>query len=99
DREQPLDFAPVDETDDFVGVGAGLRQFVRVHAPHARHVGAVLGVGEVAPAGKLVALLPVLASALPVGLARDGAVAAVLPPDAPGGEHDVDGAHHVLYAV
>src|SRR5699024_6944780 len=71
----------------------------RIHAPHAGDVGAVLGVGEVAPARKLIALLPVLAPALAVGLSRDRRVAAVGTTDAPGGQYDVDGAQDVLDAV
>ena len=59
----------------------------------------MLGVGDVAPARELVALLPVLAAALAVGLADDGAVAALGLADAAGGEHEVDRAERVLHAV
>ncbi len=32
--KQPADFAAVDLAEDFVGIDAGLRQFVRIDAPH-----------------------------------------------------------------
>ena len=99
DAQQSLDLAAVDLADDLVGIDARLGERGRIHPPHAGDVGAVLGIGEVAPAGELVAFLAVLASALAVGLSRDRRVAAVRAADAPGGQHDVDGAHHVLDAV
>ena len=49
--------------------------------------------------GKLIALLAVLAAALAVGLADDGAVAALRLADAAGREHEVDRAERVLHAV
>ena len=95
--EHPFDLAFVDLTDDLVGVHAGAWQISRVHAPYAGDVGAMLGIGEIAAAGKLVALLAVLAPALAVGLAGDGGVAALGKADPPGGQHNIDRAHHVLH--
>src|SRR5690349_8967184 len=56
-------------------------------------------VGDVAPAGELIALLPVLAAALPVGLASNRAVAALGFAEAPGREYEVDRPQRVLHAV
>ena len=67
--------------------------------PHAADVRAVLGVLDVAVAGQLVALVAVLAPALPVALPGDGAVAASGPADAARGQHQVDQAQHVLHAL
>ena len=58
------------------GGHAGTGDGVGLDAPHARHVGAGVGVGDLAVAGKLVALLPVLAAALAVALTGERAVAA-----------------------
>ena len=99
DAQQPLDLAAVDLADDLVGIDAGLREIGRIHPPHAGDVGAMLGIGEVASAGQLIAFLAVLAPTLAVGLSGDRRVAAVRAADAPGGQHDVDGAQHVLDAV
>ena len=59
----------------------------------------VLRVADVAPAWKLIALLSVLASTLPVGLADDRAVAALGLADAAGGQDEVDRAEGVLHAI
>jgi hypothetical protein len=48
---------------------------------------------------ELIALLAVLAAALAVGLADDGAVAAVRAAEPSGREHEVDRAERVLHAV
>src|ERR1019366_2490471 len=53
----------------------------------------------IAPSGKLVALLSVLASALSVALPDDGSITAIRLSDAAGGEHDVDRGEAVLDAV
>ena len=58
------------------GGHAGTGDDVGLDAPDARHVGARVGVDDLAVAGELVALLAVLAPALPVALAGEGAVAA-----------------------
>src|SRR5262245_43791358 len=60
---------------------------------------AVCRVGDVAPAGELVTLLPVLTSTLAIGLSSNRRVAAAGTPKAPRGEHDVDGAETVLHTV
>ena len=57
----------------FGGRDAGPGDALRVHAPRPGHVFPVCGVGDLAVAGQLVALLPVLAPALAVALSRDGA--------------------------
>src|SRR5262245_51363657 len=72
-----------------------MRKVVWCHAPDRRDVGAVLGVVDVAPAGQLIALLPVLAAALAVALAGYRAVATRRPADTPGCEDDVDRTEHV----
>src|ERR1051326_1616452 len=99
DRQEALDLAGVDLSHQLVAVDARLRQLLGLHAPDAGDVLAVRGVHDVAPAGELVALLPVLAAALAVALADDGAVRAVRPADAPRGENDVDRGEAVLHAV
>ena len=62
-------------------------------------MGAMLRVGQIAPAGKLVTLLAMLASALTIGLAGNRGISAAFAANAAGGEHDVDRAEHVLDAV
>ena len=54
---------------------AGLRQLGRIDSPDACHVGTIGRIGQLAVAGQLVGLLPVLATALAVPLPGDGAVA------------------------
>ena len=97
--EQALDLAGVDLPEQLVGIDAGPGHVLLVDAPDAGDVLAMLGVADVAPAGQLIALLPVLAAALAVGLADDRAVAALRLADAAGGEHEVDRAERVLHAV
>ena len=99
DRNQSLDLAGVDLAEHLVGVYAGPRQFRFVDPPDAADVTPVLRVRDVAPARKLIALLAVLAPALAVGLADDGAVAAVGTADTPGRKHQIDRAKRVLHAV
>ena len=69
---------------------ARLGQLVGVDAPDRGHVGPVGRVGELAVAGQLVGLLPVLAAALAVALAGDGAVAGVRLAGQPEGEGEID---------
>ena len=59
----------------------------------------MLRVADVPQARQLIAFLAVLPTALAVGLADDGAVAALRTADPAGGEHEVDGAERVLHAV
>ena len=98
-RQQTADFAAVDLAKDLVGVHTGVGQFLGIDAPDTGDVGAVFGVFDVAHTGKLVALLAVFAAALAVGLSGDGAVAAALAADAPGGQYHVDRPEHVLHAL
>src|SRR5262249_9337305 len=97
--EQAADLPGGDLAERLVGVDPGVRQRLRVDAPHRRHVGAVLRVLDVAAARKLIALLSVLPAALAVALSRDRRVPAVRPADAPRRQHEVDGAEDVLHAV
>src|SRR5437764_989889 len=60
---------------------------------------AMVGVRDIAPTGKLVALLSVLTPALTVGLADDRAVAALGFADSAGGEDEVDRPQRVLHPV
>src|SRR5215475_2682366 len=70
-----------------------------MHTPDLRHMRTVFRVGDVAPAGELIALLPVLTPALAIGLSGNRRVAAAFSPEAPRGEHDIDGAEAVLHPV
>ena len=100
DAEQAADLAAVDQAEDLVGVHAGAPgNSSGADAPDLGDVLAVLGLADVAAAGKLVALLAVLAPALAVALAGDGRVAAVGPADPARGQDHVDGAQAVLDAV
>ena len=55
--------------------------------PHTPDIAAVFGIRECRTNRQLIALLPVLAAALAVGLSDDGAVATVRPFDAAGRQH------------
>src|SRR5262245_8361994 len=99
DRQQPPDLASVDLAEQLVGVNARAREFLLVDSPDARDVAPLFRVADVAPAWKLIALLAVLATALSVCLANDGAVAALRFADPTRREHEVDGAQRVLHAV
>src|SRR6185436_21094825 len=78
---------------------AGARHRGFIHAPDAGDVLAVVRIADVAQPGELIALLPVLATALAVGLADNRAVAAVRLPDSARRQDEVDGAEAVLHAV
>src|SRR6187200_336970 len=99
DRQQALDLTTIDLAEQLVGVNARTRHLLLVDSPHTGDVLPVLGVADVTQAWELIALLPVLAAALPVGLSDDGAVAALRLADSPGREHEVDRAERVLHAV
>ena len=58
DQKQALDLARVDLPHHLVAVDAGLRDLFGLHAPDAGDVLAVLGVRDVAPAGKLIGFWP-----------------------------------------
>ena len=90
-RQQALDLAAVDLAEDLVGSRrrrAAARPASMPQTPATWR--AVLRVLDVAAAGKLVALLAVLAAALAVALAGDRRVAAARPADPARGQHDVD---------
>ena len=59
----------------------------------------MFGVVDVAPAGELVATLAVLATALTVALAGDGAVAAAGPADAARRQYKIDVTENILDAL
>src|SRR5579859_2263925 len=99
DAEQAFDLAPVDLAKDLVRVYARPRQIIWADAPDLGDIGAVLGFGDVARAGELITLLTLLTPALAVALAGDGGIAAVLAAQAARGQHQVDGAEHILHAV
>src|SRR6516164_1942032 len=69
------------------------------HAPHTGDVLAMLRIGNVAVSGQLVALLPLLASALAVALAGDHGVAAAFTADATAGDDEVNGGDAILDAL
>ena len=81
---------------DLVGGEPFSRHVLFIDAPDLADVMPVLGVFDVAVAGKLVALMAVLAPALAVALTGDGGVAAIRLADAAGGEHQIDAGEHVL---
>jgi len=97
--EKAPDLTRLDPAEDLVGVHARRGELFRGDPPDRRHLGAVARVAEVPGPRELIALLSVLAAALAVALAGDGRVPAVPAPDPAGGEHQVDGAEHVLHAV
>src|SRR5262245_54391845 len=99
DRQQPFDFAAIDLAEHLVGIDTWSGQLAFLNAPDAGNVAAMLGIGDVTPPGQLIALLPVLTTALAIRLTDDGAVAALGLADAARGEDEVDGAERVLHAV
>src|SRR5262245_13432984 len=99
DRQQRLDFTPVDLAEQLVCVDSRTGELVFLDAPDASDVPAMFGVADVASAGKLIALLSVFAAPLAVGLTDDRAVAALRPTNPAAGEHEVDGAQRVLNAI
>src|SRR5205823_4252412 len=85
--------------EHFVRIDAGAGDVFLFNPPDAGDVFAMLGVGDVAPAGELVALLTMFASALPIRLADDGAVAALGFANPSRCKNEVDGAQRILHAV
>src|SRR4030095_469926 len=67
--------------------------------PDPGDIGPVLGVGDVAAARQHVGLLAVLAAALAVALAGEGAVAGPRPAELAGSQGHVDAREHVLDAL
>ena len=97
--DESLDFATMNRLHDLVGGEPFAGQLLLVDAPDLADVLAMFGIFDVAVAGKLVALVSVLASALSVALAGDGGVAAIRLADAARGEHEIDAGQHVLDAL
>ena len=81
------------------GRDAGAGDDGRVDAPDGRNVRTRRRVGDLAVAGQLIALLPVLPAALPVALPRQRAIARVLASGQPEGERQVDGRGRRIGAV
>src|SRR4029434_10989131 len=96
DREEPFDLSSIDLAKELIRVDARARKLLLFDAPDARHVAAVLGVADIAPARQLIAFLPMLAAALSVGLANDRAVAALRLADPSRGQDEIDGGEGVL---
>ena len=71
DGDQALDLTGVDRLHDLLSRQALAGDLVDVHAPHRGHVGPVLGVGDIAIAGELVALVSLLPASLAVALSGD----------------------------
>ena len=91
--------ALVNAPKDFVRVDTRFGQLFGVDAPYAGDMCAVLRVGEIASAWKLIAFLAVFASALSVRLAGDGRIATVFAANATRCQHDVDRAQNILNAM
>src|SRR5438093_13288315 len=99
DTKEPANLAAIDAAKHLVNIDAGLRNLLRLDAPNRGDVLAMLCVTDVAHARKLVTLLAVFTSALTITLTGDRCVAAAFAADASRGQHNVDRAQHVLYAV
>ena len=99
DRQEPPDLAGVNGLQDLHRRDALAGQLLLLHAPHAGDVLPVLGVLDVAGAGELIALLPLLSPALTVALAGDHRVSTPLAPDPAAGQDEVDRGHAVLDAL
>ena len=96
--EQSLDFAAVDSVHDFLRAVARLGKFFGLDAPDAGNVLASGGIRERTLPWKLVALLPMLASALAVSLAGNHRGTSALAPDISGGKSNVEHRQAILYA-
>jgi hypothetical protein len=70
-RQQSLDLAGVDLSEQLVGVNTWARQVLFVDLPDAGDVATMFGVADVAPAWQLIAFLAVFPSALSVRLPGD----------------------------
>ena len=95
-RDEPFDLAPVNCLHKFICGEPFSRQFFFVDAPDLADVTPVLGIFDVTVAGKLIALMTMLAPALAVALAGDRGVAAIRLANAAGREHEIDAGNHVL---
>ena len=99
DVDQCLDLARVDQVHDLLRRDARPGNLVRPNTPHLGDMLARRRIVDRSLAGQLVALLAVLAAALPVALAGDHRGAAAFPPDVSGGQRDVDHGQTVLHAL
>ena len=86
----------MDRLDQFLRREAFARDVGFIAIPNLGHLGTVLGVGDVAVAGQLVALVAVLASALAVALTGDRRNTAARFAELAGGEPEVDRREHVV---
>ena len=96
DRQQTLDRAVVDRFDQLLRRQALAGDVGFVAVPHLRDRGPVLGVGDVAVAGQLIALVAVLAAALAVALPGDRRDPAARFAELAGGQPEVDRREHVV---
>src|SRR6478735_7744225 len=69
DREQTFDLTAIDLAEQFIGINAGAGQLLLIDPPDSGDVAPMLRVADVAPAGELIALLSVFATALAIRLA------------------------------
>src|SRR5579884_2039190 len=99
DGEQALDLAGVHQLDDLFGGVALARQLRLGDAPNLGDILAMLRVLDVAVAGKLIALVAVLAPALTVALAGNRSIAAAGPPDASSRQHQVNAGEDIFHAL
>ncbi len=99
DADQAADLAALHLPDHLHHGGSGGREFGLLDAPDLADLTAVLGVGDGASAREEVGLLAVLAAALPVALAGDGAVSGTGLADVAGGGAEVDHGQAVLDAL
>src|SRR5262245_58256497 len=98
DRQQAFDLAAVDRFHDFHRRVAGTRNLLGRDAPHLRDVRASRRIVDRALAGQLIALLSVLAAALPVALAGDHRRTAALAAEMTRREAEIDHGRAVLDA-
>src|SRR6266568_287596 len=89
----------MDCVHDFLSAITRLRKFFGLDAPDAGNILASGRIGERTLTGKLVALLPVLASTLSVSLAGNHRGSSALAAYVPGGESDVEHCETVFYTL
>ncbi len=86
---RPLISPRVNRVHDFLGAVARLRKILWSNAPDSSHILASGRIGERTLAGKLVAFLPMLASALAVTLAGNHGWTGTFAPDIAGRQRNV----------
>lgn len=99
DADQAADLVALHLPNHLHHGGAGGREFGLLDAPDLADLTAVLRIGDGAAARQEIGLLAVLAAALPVALAGDGAVAGAGLADVAGGGAEADHGEAVLYAL